>query len=231
MSRTAVICTILILLAAALFVVWMGLVLTPAAAETASPSPTTSVTTSPTTSPSPTVTPAPASTVRWALGWRRAAVRRWKTYNRARACLGMQQKLFAAPRPPRSADKATWMRAGRRWRSMARSFPERTARLVWRMRHPGGSGAARWWPLARWVGWPSSQRGNVIKCVGGESGGNPRASNGVCRGLMQIHECHAADWLRHIGRSYWRSWSDAACNLAYGLVLWLGGGWGPWVTM
>lgn len=220
MSRTAVICTILILLAAALFVVWMGLVLTPAAAETASPSPSPVTSDTPFPSPSPTVTPAPASTVRWALGWRRAAVRRWTTYNQARACLGLEHKLFAAPRPARSADKATWMRAGRRWKAMARSFPERTAYLVYRMKHPGGSGAARWWPLARWVGWPSSQRGNLITCIWRESRGNPRATNGVCDGLLQIHRCHG---LEHP--------FDPACNLACGLRLWRGGGWSAWVTM
>lgn len=57
----------------------------------------------------------------------------------------------------------------------------------------------------------------------------PDAVNGPSRGLFQIHEVHAEQWLEVIGRSYWSTWSDPVANAAF--AHWLygdSGGWGPW---
>jgi hypothetical protein len=175
--------------------------------------------------PEPTVTPAGADLVRWALAWRRAAVREWNKWNRARSCLGLPRRYFDGRRPERSAPAEVWREAGREWKHRvrpggARTYQERTRALVRRMKRPGGSGAARWWPLARWVGWPAAQRANLVRCITLESGGRPDASNGYCFGLMQLHRCHAV-----------ASPFDPEANLRGGLRLWRASGWVPWTTM
>jgi hypothetical protein len=48
------------------------------------------------------------------------------------------------------------------------------------------------------------------------------------RGLFQIHEIHADDWLSFIGRSYWDSWWDPFANAAYARKLYDSLGWQPW---
>ena len=190
-----------------------------AGAETPAPTP------QPTASPEPTPSPAPDELVRWALAWRRAAVREWRTWNRARACLGLQRRYFDGPRPERSASAEVWRAAGRDWKHRVRpggqrTYQDRTRALVRRMRRPGGSGAARWWPLARSVGWPAAQRANLIRCITLESGGRPNASNGYCFGLLQLHRCHG------VARPF-----DPEANLRAGLRLWRASGWRPWTTM
>ncbi len=90
-----------------------------------------------------------------------------------------------------------------------------------RMCRPPGTGAGRWLALGKFVGWPRSQWRNLVTCIRRESSGNPRASNGICDGLMQIHRCH------HI-----RNVFDPLVNLRYGLRLWKRTGWAAsWTTM
>jgi hypothetical protein len=65
----------------------------------------------------------------------------------------------------------------------------------------------------------------------GESGGDPANSNGICRGLMAIHECHAAEFRRVTGLAYFNGVYVPRANLRYGLRLWRSQGWGPWEVM
>lgn len=62
-----------------------------------------------------------------------------------------------------------------------------------------------------------------------ESRYRPGATNGPSRGLFQVHEVHADQWLDVIGRSYWSSWDDPAANAAF--AHWLhdqAGSWRAW---
>lgn len=195
---------------------------TAAADEAASPSPEPAL--SP--SPQPTPRPARAEAVRWARHWRRLAVREWRTWNRARECLGLERRPFASPEPPRSASQAEWLAAGRSWKHRVRpggpwTYQERTHELVRRMKRPGGSGAARWLPLARWAGWPQAEWQRLIVCIRGESGGRPQARGSAGEiGLMQIHPVHRV-----------RNAQDPLVNLKAGLRLWRARGWRPWTVM
>jgi hypothetical protein len=86
-------------------------------------------------------------------------------------------------------------------------------------------------PLAFHAGWPKSVRSPLTRCISGESGGDPTASNGICRGLMQIHVCHAVKFLQVTGRRYFNGVYDALANLRFGCWLWRQGGWGVWQVM
>ena len=94
-----------------------------------------------------------------------------------------------------------------------------------------GNGVGRWVRLARQVGWPWAQVPSLAYCISGESGGNPAASNGICRGLLQIHECHATAFRTVTGLPYFNGVYVPRANLRYGLRLWRAEGWGPWVVM
>jgi hypothetical protein len=156
---------------------------------TASPSPSAA----PTATPPPVVAPASLSVVTWARHWRRAAVRQWTRWNHARGCLGMRHVRFGAPQPRRSADKATWTAAGAKWKAMRGDYRHRTRTLVGRMVSPGGGGAARWLPLAKWTGWPAKSWGALIAIMTRESGGSPHVWNrqgSRCFGLLQLAPCH-----------------------------------------
>ena len=164
--------------------------------------------------------PAPQSTVDWALKWRRIAVREWTKWNFARSCLNMRHIRFASPRPPRRANQAEWLAAGREWKHRVRSggswiYQNRLRELVRRMKHPGGCGAARWLPLARYVGWPRLQGSALTLCIRLESSGRPGAQNWQYHGLMQIYRGSYAPMN----------------NLAQGLRMWRARGWQPWPPM
>lgn len=166
---------------------------------TASPSP------SPSASAATPTPPASAATVHWALRWRRAAVKSWSTWNRARTCLSLHHRPFASPKPRRSASGAVWTAHGQRWRHLAREYRQRTARLVYRMRNPGGSGAARWWPAARWCGWEAGLKSWFCAIVWRESSARLLAENpsSHCFGLLQEHPCwwlakHGWAWIRDV---------------------------------
>lgn len=174
----------------ALLLVLSGPALT-SATEGPSASPSPSAT--PTATPPPVVVPASASLVHWARSWRRAAVRSWTTWNRARWCLSMTQVRFGSPQPRRSASGAVWLAAGQKWRAMQRDYQARTGRLVYLMKHPGGGGAARWLPLAKWVGWPAKAWSELLAVMTRESGGSPHVWNregSRCFGLLQLAPCH-----------------------------------------
>ena len=164
--------------------------------------------------------PAPQSTVDWARHWRRITVCEWRKWNRARVCLGMRRQLFASPQPPRRANQAEWLAVGREWKHRVRpggvrDYQDRTRALVRRMTHPGGSGSARWLPLARYVGWPRSLSSALTLCIRLESGGRPGAQNWRYHGLMQIY----------------RGSYTPRSNLAQGYRMWCARGWQPWPPM
>jgi len=94
-----------------------------------------------------------------------------------------------------------------------------------------GNGVGRWVRLEREVGWPWATIPDLAYCISRESGGNPTASNGVCRGLMQIHECHATAFRTVTGLPYFNGVYVPRANLRYGLRLWRAEGWSPWVVM
>ena len=63
----------------------------------------------------------------------------------------------------------------------------------------------------------------------GESGGDPRASNGTCRGLWQIHECHAAAFRRVTGLAYFWGVFNARANARMTAYMTDGGrNWSAW---
>ena len=166
--------------------------------------------------------PVRASTavVRWATSWQAQAAKNRRALNRTRACFGLSAKARPPASPGRTASGEEWKSWGRQCKHLAVRYHQSFVALHYRLLHPPGTGAARWWPLARFLGWPSSQRANWVYCVAHESGGHPRASNGICDGLMQINRCH------HLANA-----TDPLVNVAYGLRLWRAEGWGPWVTM
>lgn len=66
----------------------------------------------------------------------------------------------------------------------------------------------------------------VARC---ESRFHADAVNGRYRGVFQVGDMHADQWLEVMGVSYWDSWMDAATNVRF--AFWLyeqSGGWGPW---
>jgi hypothetical protein len=89
------------------------------------------------------------------------------------------------------------------------------------MTNPGGSGAARWLPLAKHVGWPASTWNYLIYVINRESGGRPNALNAStnCQGLLQCMKRYAPP-----GANLF----DATTNLTVGLRWWRQGGWTPW---
>lgn len=170
----------------------------------------------------------------WALDWRQQCERvRARALKHTRA-LGIRPPA-AVPKMQRFIDPATgeefvdWQDYGAALKAQTKNWREYLI-PKWhrRLTHPGGSGAARWWPLARFVGWPTSQKANVIYCIWAESRGNP--ADGPCLGLMQIHPVHARAYLRVTGHSVWE-YRNSKANLQFGLWLWQRSGWGPWVTM
>lgn len=145
MERTAALAVLVaVVLIGLVFFVTCG----PARPIDSSPSPSPSLT--PTTTPTPAVVPASTAVVHWATRWRRAAVRSYRAWSRARLCLGMKHVAFHATKPRRSADKARWLKAGKAWRAMWSGYRHRTRLLVRHMTSPGGGGAYRWMPAIRW---------------------------------------------------------------------------------
>lgn len=165
--------------------------------------------TPPSPSPSPSVTADPepeqasAALVRRALRMRdRAKVQRQKLA-RVRACFDARGPVRLYPKP-RARAKADWQRALRRWTHQRDDWKAKVKAGVAKMRQPGGSGAARWWPAARYCGWPKHLKGWFCYVVNRESGGSPQAVNSWtrCWGLLQLHPCHWASkgvaWIRDV---------------------------------
>ncbi len=93
---------------------------------------------------------------------------------------------------------------------------------------PPGSGAARWWPLARYVGWPASARSTFVYVVNRESHGQPHACNSYsgCYGLLQLHPMHWFGKRRRVKGRPWIFWP--VNQLRLGLQLYREAGWQPW---
>jgi hypothetical protein len=196
----------------------------PQAAGSSSPSPSPSA--SPTASPTPTATPTPpasTATVRHALRVRRSAVKAWRTWNRARSCFDLKCRPFASPKPPRSAPEAVWTAALQEWRAKRADLRQRTTRLVYRMKHPGGSSnGRRWIPLALWVGWPRSVVGTLAALIMNESSGiQDNISPTDDWGLTQLHRSSwAAQFRRVIGTTFEKGSLIAEKNLRFALYIW-----------
>ena len=185
------------------------------------PGPATFASSEPTTTPEP----ASAGVVRRALRGRRAAVRAWREWGRARACLSLRVVRFgahSAQQPDRAESEAVWVGAGVAWRVDARAYGRRTDKLVERMRAPGGtSSGTRWAPLALWVGWSRACIPNLVYIIMRESSGRPTAVNSSsgCTGLLQILRSNVAQ--------PWRL-TEPEYNLREGLRLYRVCGWSPW---
>jgi hypothetical protein len=220
--------TLLVALLAAVFCSVLGCL--------ASASSRASATSSPSPAPSPAQTILPGShavspaVARWAVHWFRQAERNREHVLRLRRCLGERGRYGLLPLPltPLAGDDA-WRAWGRDCRRLARQF-ERDRRHDLRLiLHPRLVSAASWRPLILYCGWPRCEAGNVVRCIRAESGGCPRACNGPCRGLMQLHSC----WWH--GRWHFDPF-DPWQNVRHGLLLWRlcggpRGGWNQWTTM
>ena len=165
-----------------------------------------------------TITPeAHASWKTWSIKWDKLEAKQHKRVAKAERCLNRYVHKAGKGRSSFASYKAWGKYNKRRFYNFRDNWwPYLRARMV----RPSGSGAARWWPLARYVGWPTSQRSNFIYCVAHESGGNPSARNpSGASGLMQILPAC-------------RNWRDPMHNVAHGLRKYkAAGGWSPWVVM
>ena len=171
------------IMAAVLFTLTV-LTLVFAASTTAAPEP------SPSTVPAPppfVVTPASPAVVHGALRARHLALRARTALSRAEACLGYRVAASVKRAPSRLADSNAWSLARAGWERQRQTFNRRTAHLVHLMRNPGGSGAARWWPLCLWTGWRPSLKSWFIYVCNRESHGQEHAQNpsSGCYGLLQ----------------------------------------------
>jgi len=90
-----------------------------------------------------------------------------------------------------------------------------------------GSGVERWRSLVeRYFG---ENTDAALRVMQGESRGNPRADNGWCRGLFQIHECHAAKFRQKTGLAYFDGVFDAEANIRFAAYMSRGGEcWDAW---
>ena len=93
---------------------------------------------------------------------------------------------------------------------------------------PPGTGAARWWPLAHFVGWPTSAKATFVYVVNRESHGQPHAVNrsSGCYGLLQLHPMHWAGRHPKVKGRKWIFWP--VNQLRLGLKLYRAAGWSPW---
>lgn len=221
--RARVATAVLIILAALVTVAVVG----PGVGGAAEPSPSPSPSASPSVEPTPTATPvsavASANLVRWALKWQRIDRRVWRHMNRARRCLNLKTRPFDNWRPARKSLPSIWREQGKQWKHESKRVRAKTARLVKRMKHPGGSGAARWWPAARYCGWPAHLKGWFCYVVWRESNARPQVvnSSSQCWGLLQLAPCH---WQSH-GVAWIR---DVFNQLRLGWKLYRGSGAAPW---
>jgi hypothetical protein len=212
---------LLLLLAAIACLVWL-MATPPAKSEDATPS--------------PSAVQASDELVTWSLHWRRIARRCRAEAAWPRTCLGLSTARLAA-RPERSASAEEWTAAGRAWKHSRARWQRLERRALSRLRHPGGSGAARWWPAARYVGWPAGTRSTLVRIMTRESRGNPRI---LCGGYILPRSAGDGKPNRRAGglmqcKPAPRHWADPIYNLWYALHrkylpalrAW-GNGWQPW---
>ena len=161
--------------------------------------------------------------VRHALREHRAAARDYRSWLRARSCLGLDGEHRRLPRrPDRLAPVHVWESFLGAVHRDHRFCERHLDRCLTRMRSPGGSSSGtRWLPLARWVGWPQSALPHLAYIIQRESSGRPTAVNpsSGCTGLLQILRSHVSD--------PWRL-TDPEYNLRVGLRLYRQAGWSPW---
>jgi len=183
----------------------------------------------PSPSASPTVTadqapePASAAQVRSALKAKRRAVAARKALSRVRACFRARSPIRVYPAPQLAATAQEWGKAQRRWTWQTKDWGAKVKAGIAKMRHPGGGGAARWWPAARWCAWPEHLKGWFCYVVWRESSARAHAVNSSsgCYGLLQLHPCHWA--------SKGRAWiSDVLNQLRLGWQLYRQYGPSPW---
>ena len=150
------------------------------------------VTASPTPEPTATARPASAGWVKWAKKWPVQARRARTRLARVRRCQGKKPPARLATAPARCEPNPAWSAAGKAWKRHAKRCRAAAAAGTAKMRRPGGSGVARWMPLARWAGWPAGSLPTLQRVMWRESRGNPLAVNrsSGCAGLLQIHPCH-----------------------------------------
>lgn len=219
--------TLLVLCGLALLAAGAGLALAGGAGqavgaqESASPSPTPTATAG---TPQPPSEALVAATLRA----RRAAHRALRQWNRARRCFDKPTRSRPRLMPGYGADEAAWLAARDSYRSLRLDYKTRFHRLRYLMRHPGGAArAARWRPLALWVGWPRSAWPMLAKVMQRESTSCPRRENG---GLLQFQRpWYTAVW-RIAGKL--RRWNpyNPETNLRMGYLVWLEQRWGPWAA-
>jgi len=103
----------------------------------------------------------------------------------------------------------------------------RDARAVRRWSRTYGHAVGRWAGIVN--DYFTGHVGEALYVIRGESGGDQRADNGVCRGLLQLHECHAAAFRRVTGKSYfWGGFSPRA-NVRFAAYMSRGGrDWSAW---
>jgi len=111
-----------------------------------------------------------------------------------------------------------WAFIASAWRKKCLIARDYVASSLYRMRHPGGSGAARWMPLAKHVGWPAATLPTLRAVIHRESRGIPTATNGIHRGLLQIRQDHSPS----------TNLLSAPANLVIGLRMYRRSGWTPW---
>jgi hypothetical protein len=157
-----------------------------AGASPASPAPAA------TPSASPPPAPASSATVHSALANRRRAERARNALSRVRRCFGDSLPVRVSPAPRRLQSEAAWTRASRRWRAQANGWRAKTKEGIAKLRHPGGSGAARWVPAMRYAGWSEYGIRVMVPIVMRESSGSPHVWNhqgSGCYGLYQLAGC------------------------------------------
>lgn len=123
------------------------------------------------------------------------------------------------PKPmPSLLNFQTWKDYGDECKRMAGVWKSKRDRLYYKAKHPGGSGAARWWPLAKYVGWKDAQRSDIIRIIRRESDGNPNCYTPPygAAGLLQfIKPWWTGSWGLPAFNPY-----NPERNLSMGLRLW-----------
>ncbi len=90
-----------------------------------------------------------------------------------------------------------------------------------------GSRVGRWAPLVR--DYFPGHVADAMYVLRGESGGDRWASTGVCRGLYQIHECHAGRFRDKTGLAYFWGVFVARANVRFAAYMSDGGrDWSAW---
>jgi hypothetical protein len=156
---------------------------------------------------------AKASWEDWALKWQSIESKEFKKVVRAANALERSKPSIARKR----SDFVSWETYGTYLKRRALNWRDNWMPYYWnKMTRPGGSGAARWWPLAQYLGWPISQKTNWIYCVHHESRGVSNPSNGC--GLMQVMPPCANE-------------NSPVHNISHGLRKYRISGWQPWSVM